>query len=153
MSDEITLKNEGLLTSSITVLGDTNGTLGKIPVPESGILRNYSDSYFTAKCLGYQRDEIYRFGIVFYNNRQQKTSVHWIGDIKMPCQRMAGTDIYSKIHPFHFNEPLERDDSTIKLSELVGYSLGVSFRLRNLDKLKEQGVVAYEIVRCQNRIR
>lgn len=147
-SDEITFQNEGLLTSKIQVLNEDDNILKNIDVPSEGILRNYSDNYFTAKCLGYQRDEIYRFGIVFYNEKHQKTPVHWIGDIRMPCQRMAGTDKYSKIIPFHFNEPLETDDSQVKLSELVGYAMGVSFTLKNVDRLKEQGVVAYEIVRC-----
>ena len=148
VSDSIELRNEGLLKSQIHVLSDSGDILHSIPVPDTGILRNYSDSYFTSKCLGYQRDEIYRFGIVFYNNKHQKTPVHWIGDIRMPCQRMVGTDRNSKILPFHFNEPLEVDGSEVKLSELVGYALGVSFKINNKDKLKEQGVVAYEIVRC-----
>jgi hypothetical protein len=32
----------------------------------------------------FQRDEIYRFGIVFFNKKMQQSFVKWIGDIRMP---------------------------------------------------------------------
>lgn len=147
-SDEITCQDKELINSPIQVLNENGGVLKYITVPSEGVLKNYSDSYFTSKCLGYQRDEIYRFGIVFYNKKHQKTPVHWIGDIRIPCHRMVGTNKNSKIIPFHFNKPLDTNDSSVKLSELVGYAIGVSFNLKNIESLKEQGVVAYEIVRC-----
>lgn len=34
--------------------------------------------------IGYQRDEIYRFGIVLYNKYGESSFVKWIGDIRMP---------------------------------------------------------------------
>lgn len=34
--------------------------------------------------VGYQRGEVYRFGIVFYNNKGQASPAKWIGDIRMP---------------------------------------------------------------------
>lgn len=34
---------------------------------------------------GYQRDETYRFGIVFYSKKGRPSFVHWIADIKMPA--------------------------------------------------------------------
>ena len=45
---------------------------------------NYADPYIDANFRGYQRDEIYRFGIVFYNNKSIPSNVSWIGDIRMP---------------------------------------------------------------------
>ena len=42
---------------------------------------------------GYQRDEIYRFGIVFFNKKHIPSFVHWIADIRMPHQRDAGYSI------------------------------------------------------------
>lgn len=43
------------------------------------------------KSAGYQRGEIYRFGVVLHNNRGQDSSVKWIGDIRFPDI----TDAYS----------------------------------------------------------
>ena len=34
--------------------------------------------------LGYQRDEIYRFGIVFYDKYGRQSFVKWVGDIRFP---------------------------------------------------------------------
>jgi len=34
--------------------------------------------------VGYQRDEIYRFGIVFFSKQGQPSPVKWIGDIRFP---------------------------------------------------------------------
>jgi hypothetical protein len=33
---------------------------------------------------GWQRDEIYRFGVVFFDANGRQSFVHWIGDIRMP---------------------------------------------------------------------
>lgn len=41
-------------------------------------------SYISSIFKGYERNEIYRFGIVFYDKRKNPTFVKWIGDIKMP---------------------------------------------------------------------
>ena len=54
-----------------TTDGYTNG-LG-------GYANPYENNY-----VGYQRDEIYRFGIVFFNSKGQSSFVKWIGDIRMP---------------------------------------------------------------------
>lgn len=36
---------------------------------------------------GFQRDEIYRFGLVLFNKKGQQSFVKWIGDIRMPTIR------------------------------------------------------------------
>ncbi len=42
-----------------------------------------SDSFLGIR-RGFQRGEIYRFGITFFNNKGQESFVKWIGDIRMP---------------------------------------------------------------------
>lgn len=86
---------------------------------------NYADPYIAANFKGYQRDEIYRFGIIFYNNKSLPSPVYWIGDIKMPHT--------SQSHPFVF-----------KQGKLIGKALGVRFTVRNVP----DGAISYEIVRC-----
>lgn len=105
-------------------------------IPEKGVIQNYSDSWFTTNFLGYQRDEIYRFGIVFYDKKHRKSPVYWIGDIRMPSPAMLEyNDDFNKISPFHFGE--DNKEST-------GYALGIKFKVNKLI----EGAVKYEIVRC-----
>lgn len=89
---------------------------------------NYADPYIASKYKGYQRDEIYRFGIVFYNSKGIASSVSWIGDIRMPhpadyCGLYAGTN-------------------------LIGKALGIQFEVNNVPS----GAIAYDIVRCKRTI-
>lgn len=118
---------------------------------EYKIRYSYSDSYFASKFRGYQRDEIYRFGIVFYNKKGQKTPVYWIADIRMPSHQMALRND-SPILPFNFNSKIivkndieNRGNDEQESFELVGNALGLKFKLRELPI----GAVSWEIVRCQ----
>lgn len=101
---------------------------------------NYSDPYICANYLGYQRDEIYRFGIIFYNNKNIPSSVHWIGDIRMPSIKDT-SDFTSMVHPFHKGS---YSSSYNEFSEMVAYALGIEFTIKNMPS----GALSYEIVRC-----
>ena len=89
------------------------------------LLNNYSNPVMEGYMLGYMRDEIYRFGIIFYNEKSQASPVHWIGDIRMPY----GGDYI----PFHIDGKY-----------LYGRALGLRFEVNNVP----EGVTRYEIVRC-----
>lgn len=86
---------------------------------------NYADPYIASHFKGYQRDEIYRFGIIFYNNKGIPSPVYWIGDIKTP-------------HAVQM-PPFELISNTV-----YGKPLGIKFTVRNIP----DEAVAYEIVRC-----
>lgn len=104
-------------TSDDTIwLGD-NTTVNRIP--------NYADPYIAAHFKSYQRDEIYRFGIIFYNNKGIPSPVYWIGDIKTPHATQM--------------PPFELISNTV-----YGKPLGIKFTVRNVPV----GAVSYEIVRC-----
>lgn len=121
------------------ILNESGSVIDTIPASNQTMgIPNYSNPYVCANYLGYQRDEIYRFGIIFYNNKGIPSPVHWIGDIRMPSAE-DGWD--TPIRPFHsgkysysYNEPVE----------LVAYALGIKFTINNIPS----GVVSYEIVRC-----
>jgi len=51
---------------------------------DDAALPNYRDQILSGDSLGYQRREVYRFGIVFYSKGGRPTDVKWIGDIRMP---------------------------------------------------------------------
>lgn len=86
---------------------------------------NFADPNIDSRYKGYQRDEIYRFGIVLYNSKNVASPVHWIGDIRMP---------HAKDYPAFFAGEY-----------LFGRTLGVYFDVQNLP----EDVVSYEIVRCE----
>lgn len=86
---------------------------------------NYADPAISAKCKGYQRDEVYRFGIIFYNNKSLPSPVYWIGDIRMPH--------VTQVAPFVYQN-----------NTLYGQALGINFKVSNAP----EGAIAYEIVRC-----
>ncbi len=74
---------------------------------------------------GYCNDEIYRFGIVFRNNKGQVSFTKWIGDIKFPRRRLV------------------EGDTTPNLSQL-----GIEFEITIPDSLKDK-ISSYEIVRVE----
>lgn len=86
---------------------------------------NFADPKIDSKFKGYQRDEIYRFGIVLYNSKNESSPVHWIGDIRMP---------HAKDYPAFYAGQY-----------LFGKTLGIYFDVQNLP----EDVVSYEIVRCE----
>jgi len=93
-ADGIVLGGEGpnvkyeFKTKSVTI--DTNtATIQRLYTIPEGTVDNpsytdYASPYNVEKYLGYHRDEIYRFGIVFFDDKGRSSFVKWIGDIRMP---------------------------------------------------------------------
>jgi hypothetical protein len=73
----------------------------------------------------YQRDEVYRFGIVFYNSKAIPSPVLWIGDIRMPNYNTA--PITTQYGDNWYSKPM-----------------GIKFTVKNFPI----DAVSYEIVRC-----
>ena len=114
-----------------------------------GVL-NYSNAEIVSKYQTYQRDEIYRFGLVMYNSNNQPSPVHWIADIRFPsadCQ----IDDNTSFNPFTYavNEDsvndIQREWKSKPRNELQSRALGIVFRVNNLP----EEVKAVEIVRCR----
>jgi hypothetical protein len=85
-------------------------------------LGGYANPYWNAY-VGYQRDEIYRFGIVFFNNKGQASFVKWIGDIRMPNYaeypiQLNSLDTDFKALGLHF----DMDFSTLP-ADIVSYQI------------------------------
>ena len=88
---------------------------------------NPSVSYFL-KSL--RRNELYRYGIVLYDDMGNISPVKWIADIRVPDTNTPGF------------EPFE--SSTILGDKVYAYPVGVQFKIEQLP----EHVIAYEIVRC-----
>lgn len=96
-------------------------------------LLSYANPYIAAKFQSYQRDEVYRFGIVFYNKNNVTTPVHWICDIRFPSGDTDGCAAFVN------------DISNIKEKhELIARPFGIKFTIKNFP----DEAVAAEIVRC-----
>ena len=52
---------------------------------------SYASPINSAQMVGYQRGETYRFGVVFYNEKGQRSPVKWIGDIRFPAAYEQGS--------------------------------------------------------------
>ena len=76
--------------------------------------------------VGYQRDEIYRFGIVFFDYYGRQSYVHWIDDVRFPS--IADYSLTDQIG-----------------GKLYGIILGIQFQVLHIP----DSVYAYQIVRCQ----
>ena len=60
---------------------------------------DYKNPVTNANYKGYQRDEVYRFGLVLYDKQGNPGSVNWIGDIRFPrfkdIDYKGGADLYT----------------------------------------------------------
>lgn len=104
-------------------------------IEQTSRINNYADPYFVTNFLGYQRDEIYRFGIIFYNEKNIPTPVHWIADIRFPSAD-------------YLKNPFSQSYEQTNNKELVSRPIGLEFNVRNIPN----GAVAYEIVRCRRTL-
>lgn len=65
--------NSNLIGSVSNHVTNNNGSFSSLKSP-----------YKSSCQVSWQRGEVYRFGITFYNKKGQASYVNWIGDIKMP---------------------------------------------------------------------
>ena len=103
----------------------------------------YSNSCISYGFRSLKRDELYRFGIVLYNKRNEATPVMWIGDVRTPPCNEKCFDTY---------------ESNVHNTSLVVRPLGIEFKvdltdinnyIANSKKYSDlDSIVAYEIVRC-----
>lgn len=94
--------------------------------PAGSHFHNYADPYFASKFKSHHRDEVYRFAIVFFNEKNVASPAYWIADIKFPhCWEDC---------------PWYVDNMTLK-----GKAIGIRFDIKNYP----EGAKAYQIVRCK----
>lgn len=90
----------------------------------------YVDPVVSYTCKSLRRDELYRFGIILYDNKGNASPVKWIADIRTPTISESPT----------FTPHSDGRD-------LIVHPLGVTF-LIDYYSLYNIGVTSYEIVRC-----
>jgi len=86
-NNSTTIDDSSLADKAATSIGQVPH-YGYIDKNIDGGFNNYKNPLFTEKFTGYQRGEIYRFGILFYDKSGNPTFVSPIGDIRMPDNSM-----------------------------------------------------------------
>ena len=80
-----------------------------------------------------RRGELYRYGIILYDNKGNASPVKWIADVRVPEVNTQG-----------FHSFLSREKIGSSHVDLGVRPIGLEFKVKNLP----DNVVAYEIVRC-----
>ena len=131
----------------------SDGTSGSISLSTFGIPThsgyiNYSNPYLSNNLTSYMRDEIYRFGAVFYDKKGRRSPVKWIADIRIPACYVHNDNFDAS----HFEMPSEIQNShyagtMLNEQELLVKPLGISFSFKNLTSISN--VNRIEIVRAK----
>lgn len=148
-ADGSTLGGEGPLfsytfdTQNLTFGAGVAKAPGNHPeVVDTPSYSNYLNYSYCLDYVGYMRDEIYRFAVVWYDKKLRPSYAYWIGDIRMPT--------YLESNPFGTQYQGESlyinfvlDVSSVPqgfLKEISGYQI-VRARRKNADKtIKGQGL-------------
>ena len=77
-----------------------------------------------------RRGELYRFGVIFYDESGNKSSVKHIADIEIPWDDASVSNLFGKTN-----------------NKFTGKSIGIEFTLTN-----PTGIGAWEIVRCIRKV-
>lgn len=93
------------------------------------VLMSFADPTVATKLASYQRDELYRFGIIFYDENSTPSPVHWICDIRFPSGDTTQAPAFA---------------SDNENCELLARPLGVKFKIKQFPA----NAVKAEIVRC-----
>ena len=133
----VTLDPKAYSLSSMTLTNPESDTKYTMAVDSEARQWNARSSYVCNKFTGYQRDGIYRFGIVFCNEIGQRSPVHWIGDIRFPARNITGYEAFECGGVF-----------AGKKVALLSKPLGIRFTVNNIPA----GVKSYHIVRVNRTL-
>lgn len=101
--------------------------IGQEEVYRNGIaFRNHHSPYISGSFRGYQRDEVYRFGLVLYSLDGVPSDVKWIADIRMPHVYMFDMNPSA---PFYTQRTRQFPIYTGSAGVCFGYNLGVKFNV------------------------
>jgi len=138
--------------NNTTSLSDVSNPTTLITAPSDSSDQTYTmtgiglskNPYFTSTLKGFQHEEIYRFGIQFFDLQGNPYFVQWIGDIKMPRYR----DINSNRGPNATSAGVnDFRNSFLYNSNIYGQALCVKFKI-DISPVKNI-ISGYQIVRVE----
>lgn len=159
VSDTTHFNSQYSLSDSIDIpyygkLSEYDSTIKRISLNNYDMLAyptlDYSNDIIAQKLRSFQRDEIYRIGCVFYNDKGEKSTVKWIGDIRMPFVHAQTPDDDADYSIIGLNDKIKvgtigGDDRVVELSIIP---LGLEFEFKNVPT----GISKIEIVRAKRDI-
>lgn len=91
----------------------------------------YNDLATSSLFRSLKRNEVYRYGILFYDNKGRESNVYWIGDIRTPS--------FKEVPAF---QNINKD--------LYARPIGIEFSV-NIASIKDlnSDIIGYQIVRCE----
>ena len=103
--DGVTLGGTGTyidfkFTKEIITGNSTSNTSENLPYISGSITGDYKSPIISEKFKGYQRDEVYRFGIVLYDKVGNPGFVNWIADIRFPAVEDVDKDGIAGIYNY-----------------------------------------------------
>ena len=129
---------------------------------------NFKNPTFEAYFKGYMRDEVYRFGIVFYSDTGAPSEVKWIADIRFPSAGDTDANFLANglsednEAPFSMAQWSVNDSlnhlqgagnpqirNTDNNDKTIGKTLGIKFTV-NISSIKDK-IAGYSIVRSPRR--
>ena len=116
-----------------------NGNSDDLEYNAGGLKNSYLNPYIEHRLTGYQRSEIYRFGIVFYGLTGRPSDVRWIGDIRMPEDNDSDGN----------NPSFSAFDYKDFEQKLKAYALGLEFTV-DIKEIKDN-ITGFSIVRAPRR--
>ena len=124
-------------TANATLFGDVSGNV-----------YSYAQQEHSTKYVGYQRDEIYRFGLVGYDSKMRPSFVKWIDDIRFPDFE-DGTETYNsdgaplvpgtparQVVRLQFSNPT-LDPTNYKVIYTITFTIGTQSITTQLTKFKD----------------
>ena len=91
--------------------------------PQNGFFRGPTSPYWNDVYRGYQRGEIYRFGIVFYDKRGNPDFARWVADVKIPDHHEAHITNYAGhyINNYGYSSTQKKVISTTIVNDTAGH--------------------------------
>lgn len=113
-----------------------------------GGFNNYKNGVFANKFVGYMRDEVYRFGIQFYDKSGNQSFTYPIGDIRFPAIENDFRVLGSTSGTYTTTTTNQPNKYILADSNGKGYILYPEFRIKLADSIIEK-ISGFNIVRAE----
>lgn len=143
---QILIDNAALATRTYTGKDNTTHTVNGRSINNTSYT-NMASPYLSGLYRGYQRGEVYSFGIVFYDKKGRSSFVKWIGDIKMPNQDdINGIPTFTMNGVDYYDYRLCMNETTTGF--MYGNIIYPEFYV-NIPAALSQEISSFDIVRCK----
>jgi hypothetical protein len=113
---------------------------------------DYKNPLINGNLKGYQRGEVYRFAMVFYDKVGRPSYANWIGDIRFPEMWTTDADLTGSGNEFRL---YKKDGDGSGSNVQLGNALGIEFTvdLSSVDPAILSQIKGYSIVRVERTVR